>query len=88
MHKRISKDSYIVKCETTLREYRRHVSLIRPLRLRSREFLKEQEENSQSKCKDEVSKPAQKPMHDFIEDKNDTNDPQGDWKNRLRPRRL
>jgi hypothetical protein len=35
VHRRISKDSYIVKCEQTNREYRRHVSLLRPLKSRT-----------------------------------------------------
>jgi hypothetical protein len=32
VHKRISKDSYILKCTDTSRTYRRHISLIRPLK--------------------------------------------------------
>ena len=32
VHKRISKDSYILKCTETSRIYRRHISLIRPLK--------------------------------------------------------
>lgn len=34
IHRRISKDSYIVKCEQTQREYRRHISLMRPLKIK------------------------------------------------------
>ncbi|CBY14845.1 unnamed protein product [Oikopleura dioica] len=32
IHRRLSKDSYILKCPLTKKEYRRHISLIRPLR--------------------------------------------------------
>ena len=35
VYRRISKDSYIVKCEKTNREYRRHISLLRPLKIRT-----------------------------------------------------
>ncbi|CBY08090.1 unnamed protein product [Oikopleura dioica] len=35
VYRRISKNSYIVKCEKTNREYRRHISLLRPLKIRT-----------------------------------------------------
>ncbi|CBY43208.1 unnamed protein product, partial [Oikopleura dioica] len=50
IHRRLSKDSYIVKCPITKKEYRRHISLIRPLRQKlqgdTTEFIKEDEKEN------------------------------------------
>ena len=47
IHRRLSKDSYILKCPLTKKEYRRHISLIRPLRRKlqgdTTEFITEDE---------------------------------------------
>jgi len=56
IHRRLSKDSYIVKCPLTKKEYRRHISLIRPLRRKlqedTTEFINEEIEKD---AEDQIS---------------------------------
>ena len=55
VHRRISKDSYIIKCPLTKKEYRRHISLIRPLRRKlegdSTELITKDNENAEDQIK-------------------------------------
>ena len=62
VHRRLCKDSYIIKCPLTRKEYRRHISLIRPLRRKSKddttEFITEESDLTNENEKSEV------PVHD------------------------
>ena len=69
VHRRISKDSYILKCPLTKREYRLHISLIRPLKNKigdSTKFVSITDEIDHSSRSDE------KPRCVFNEIKEDT----------------
>jgi hypothetical protein len=100
IHRRLSKDSYIVKCPFTKKEYRRHISLIRPLR-------RKLQEDTTEFINDEIKKDAkdQIPLHKIEKNSNTklTSSPQNQkdrhepadkvdnedksWIPRLRPRR-
>ena len=56
VHRRLCKDSYILKCPLTRKEYRRHISLIRPLRRKLEDDKKEfiVENNKGEKSEDPV----------------------------------
>ena len=56
VHRRLCKDSYILKCPLTRKEYRRHISLIRPLRRKLENDKKEFiiENNKSEKSEDPV----------------------------------
>ena len=93
IHKRISKDSYIVKDTVTRREYRRHINLIRPLKNALEDAV-----NPQNPVIDEIeasgSTAAENSTEENVHDVRDLNEscPGTDariesWSNRLRPRK-
>ena len=88
IHKRISKDSYIVKDTVTRREYRRHINLIRPLKNGPLENLATDENKAPGSTDAESS--TEEKVHD-VRDLNEscpgTDARIESWSNRLRPRK-
>jgi hypothetical protein len=99
IHRRLSKDSYIVKCPLTKKEYRRHISLIRPLRRKlqgdTTEFINDDNEqdqliNRKIKNHEDKQETTLKPSANIQKDRQepvDKVDNEDSWKHRLRSRR-